>query len=141
MLTVLLDLAVPVVVGDKLDLAAVVFLLALGSRDDGEEFPVGVVDRFLKFPAQAGTPAIGVGRFDEVIRESEKEGTITGPHECFGRVGKGFVLVKAKATILVGLRTLAGAEGYVPLLGDFFESLGHARVIGGLEVIATIVAS
>ena len=74
MLAELLDLAVPVVIGDELDLAPVVVLLSFGGRDDGEELPIGVVNGVFQIPAKIGAAAIGVGGFDEVIRQPEKEG-------------------------------------------------------------------
>lgn len=136
MLAELLGLAVPEVVGNEFDLAAFVFLLAFGSRNDGEEFPIGMVDRFLKIPTKRRAPGIGVSGFDEVVRKSKKEGAESGPHERFGGLGKGLVLMKAEAAILIALRAFTGAKRNVALLGDFFESLGHARVIEGVRMIA-----
>lgn len=45
MLAELLGCAVPIIVGEELDLAPVVVFESFGGRDDREEFPVGVMDR------------------------------------------------------------------------------------------------
>ena len=136
MLAELLDLAVPEVVPDEFDLAALVFLLAFRGRNDGEEFPIGVMDGFLKIVAETGAAGVGMSGFDEVIREPEKEGAVARAHEFLGGFRQGLVLMKAEAAVLIAFGAFTGAEGNVALLGDFFESLGHARVIGGVRGIA-----
>lgn len=45
MLAELLGCAVPIIVGEELDLAPVVVFESFGGRDDREKFPVGVMDR------------------------------------------------------------------------------------------------
>jgi len=56
----LLDFSVPVLVGNEFDLAALVFFLAFGGGDDGEEFPVGVVYGIFKFTLKAVATRVGV---------------------------------------------------------------------------------
>lgn len=72
----LLDFSVPVVVGNEFDLAALVFFLAFGGGDDGEEFPVGVMDGFFEFALELLAAGIGMCGFDEVVGESKEEGAV-----------------------------------------------------------------
>lgn len=126
----LLDFSVPVVVGNEFDLATLVFFLAFGGGDDGEEFPVGVVDGIFKFTLKAVATRVGVSGFDKVVDQSKKEGAVAGTHESLGGVWKCLVLVKGEAAVPVGFFAFAGAERKMPLLGDFFEDFRHS---GGFE--------
>lgn len=99
----LLGFAVPEVVGEEFDLAALVFLLAFGGGDDGEKFPVGVMDCVFEFTPKGWGSGVGVRGFDEVVGQAEEEGAVAGAHEGFGGFWVGLVLVEGEAAVLVGL--------------------------------------
>lgn len=131
----LLDFSVPVVVGNEFDLATLVFFLAFGGGDNGEEFPVGVVDGIFKFTLKAVATRVGVSGFDKVVDQSKKEGAVARAHEGLGGFWKCFVLMIGKTAVLIAFLAFAGAEREMTFFGDLLESFGHDRVIVLLQVI------
>ena len=109
----LLEFAVEVVLGEELDLAGFVALLALAGAEDREELPHGMVDHVLEFLLETRVSGVGVGGLDEVIDASEEVGAVAGAHEFLGGGGRFGAPVEWSAAIGVGLLALAGAEGIV----------------------------
>ena len=136
MLVELLNFSVPVVVRNEFDFTSIFIFLTFRNRDDGEEFPVGMVDGVFEFAFKIYASGVGMGGFDEVVDETKKESAVARAHECLGGFGKGLVLMKGQAAILVALFALAGAERKVAFFWDFFKGFGHRRVLEASSSIA-----
>lgn len=105
-----LGLVVPKVFRDELHLTGFVFFASFGGREDGEEFPIGVVNGILQIAVEILVPFVGVGGFDQVVDEPEEKRAVSGAHELFGSRRFGFAQVVGLTAIGVDLFTFAGAE-------------------------------
>ena len=132
----LLNFSVPVVVRNEFDFSSTFIFFAFRNGDDGEEFPVGMVDGVFEFAFKIYASGVGMGGFDEIVDETKKESAVARAHECLGGFGKGLVLMKGQAAILVAFFALAGAERKVAFFWDFFKGFGHRRVLEASSSIA-----
>ena len=132
----LLNFSVPVVVRDEFDFSSTFIFFAFRNGDDGEEFPVGMVDGVFEFAFKVLAAVVGMSGFDEVVDKAKKESAVARAHECLGGFGQSLVLMKGQATILIALFALTGAERKVAFFWDFFKGLGHRRVLEASSSIA-----
>ena len=73
----LLDFSIPVIVGKEFDFSAIVFFLTFGSGDDGEKFPISVVDCVFELAFEFGSSHVGMCGLDKVVDEPEEKGAVT----------------------------------------------------------------
>ncbi len=72
----LLNFSVPVVVRDEFDFSSTFIFFAFRNGDDGEEFPVGMVDGVFEFAFKVLAAVVGMSGFDEVVDEAKKESAV-----------------------------------------------------------------
>lgn len=96
------------VFGEELDLAGFITFAALGTADDRQEAPVGVVDGGFEMGSQVRFAGVGMGGFDEVVGEAEKVGAKTGAHELLRGLRLGPTEMEWLAAGAIGLPALAG---------------------------------